>query len=263
MARKRNQVVVEQNKTDAETPSMDIASAPMNNKGEVPDKHEERTMKTKETKTLQSSHPQENISRYGKPKRKAPNPGEGMKRNKMASKPARPDKPPRPNSIMKMAALIKGKRKAPNPPSKPPKEVQHDKVAIVKPFDPLAETNESKEGENNTTDTEVQIENQPNKPAVSETICEEDDGVDNKNKNSSNDTADERNDVTVDKDVDNNEFDDNDNEMNETEPNLYENVKSKQNKHDYGAENIIDESRQSIMLSDNYPNLSRSRTSVV
>ena len=133
----------------------------------------------------------------------------------------------------------------------------------MKPFDPLAETKESKEFENNTTDTEVQIEKQPNKPAVSETTYEVDDSVDNNNKNSSNDTGDELNDVAVDKDVNNNEYGDSDNDMNEPGPNLYENVKSKQSKHDYEIVNVIDASRQSIMLSDDYPNMSRSRTSIV
>ena len=109
-ARKRNQEVVEQNKIDAETTSMDQKPAPMNNKDKVLDTDEENVMEAKETKTLQSSYPQQNMARYGKTKRKAPNPGEGMERNQMASKPARPDKPPRPNSIMKMAALIKGKK---------------------------------------------------------------------------------------------------------------------------------------------------------
>ena len=260
MARKRNQEVVEQNKTDAETPSIDLKTAPMNSKGKDLHTDEENAVEAKESKTQQSSYPQQNMARHGKTKRKAPNPGEGMKRNQMASKPARPSKPPRPNSIMKMAALIKGKRKAPSPSRKPPKEVKHEKVAIVKPFDPLAETKESKEGESNTTDTEVQIENQPNKAPASETIYEVDDGVD---KNSLNDAADELSDVTVDNDVDNNEYGDSDNEANKREPNLIENVKSKQNTHDYETENVIDASRQSIMLSDNYPNMSRSRTSIV
>ena len=164
---------------------------------------------------------------------------------------------------MRMAALIKGKRKAPNPPSKPPKEVKQEKVAVVKPFDPLAE---SKEPENNTADTETSIENKPRKATTSETICEAVENVDDKSKNSTSDIAGELNDTTVDNSVENSKYNDNDNEMNEPapEPNLYENIKSKHLRKDDGyTEVVIDESRQSIMLPDNYPNLSRSRTSVV
>ena len=262
--RKRNKEVVEQKKVDAETSSTDLRPAAMKNKGKILDMNEESVIGTKETKTLQNVYPQQNMARYGKPKRKAPNPGEGMttERKQMGAKPARPDKPPRPNSIMRMAALIKGKRKAPNPPSKAPKEVKHEKVAVVKPFDPLAE---SEEPENNTTHTEAQIENKPHKAATSETICEADENVDDKRKNSTSDTAGELNDITMDNSVENSEYGDNDNGMNEPapEPNLYENVKSKHSKDDGYTEVVIDESRQSIMLPDNYPNLSRSRTSVV
>ena len=134
VARKRNKEVVEQNKVDAETSSTDLRPAAMKNRGKILDMDEESVNGAKETKTLQKNYSQQNMARYGKPKRKAPNPGEGMttERKQMATKPARPDKPPRPNSIMRMAALIKGKRKAPNPPSKSPKEVKHEKVAVVK-----------------------------------------------------------------------------------------------------------------------------------
>ena len=267
VARKRNKEVVEQNKVPAETPSTDLRPAAMKDKGKTLYMDEESAKETKETKALQSDYPQQNMARYGKNKRKAPNPGESMttERKQMAAKPARPDKPPRPNSIMRMAALIKGKRKAPNPPSKSPKEVKHEKVAVVKPFDPLAETKESEQLENNTADIEAQIEYQSRKAATSETICEADENVDDTSKNSTSDTAGELNDVTVDNGVENNEYSDNDNEMNEPapEPNLYENVKSKDSKDDGYTEVVIDESRQSIMLPDNYPNLSRSRTSVV
>ena len=261
VARNRNKEIVQQNKIPAETPYTDLRPASMKNKDKTLDTDEESTKETKETKTLQSDYPQQNNARYGKTKRKAPNPDEGMtmERKQMAAKPARPDKPPRPNSIMRMAALIKGKRKAPNPPRKPPTEVKHEKVAVVKPFDPLAETKESEEPENNTTDTEAQIENQPRKEATSETIYEVDDSVDDKSRNSTNDTADELN------GVENSECSDNDSEMNEPEPEpyLYENVKSQHSKDDGYTEVVIDESHQSIMLPDNYPNLSRSRTSVV
>ena len=267
VARRKNKEVVEQNKVDAETSSTDLRPAAMKNKGKILDMDEESVTGTKEAKTLQNDYPQQNMARYGKTKRIAPNPGEGMtmERKQMAAKPARPDKPPRPNSIMRMAALIKGKRKAPNPPSKAPKEVKHEKVAVVKPFDLLAETKESEEFENNTTHTETQIENQPRKAATSETICETDENVDDKSKSSTNDTADDLNDTTVENSVENSEYSDNDNEMNEPapEPNLYENLKSKHSKDDGYTEVVIDESRQSIMLPDNYRNLSRSRTSVV
>ena len=264
VARKRNKEVVEQNKVDAETSSTDLRPAAMKNKGKILDMDEESVTGTKETKTLQNVYPQQNMALYGKTKQKAPIPGEGMTtdRKQMATKPARPDKPPRPNSIMRMAALIKGTRKAPNPPSKTSKEVKHEKVAVVKPFDSLAET---KENEELTTDTEAPIENQPHKAATSEIIYEADENVDDKSKNSTSDIAGELNDVTVDNGVQNSEYSDNDNEMNEPapEPNLYENVKSKHSKDDGYTEVVIDESRQSIMLPDNYPNLSRSRTSVV
>ena len=180
VTRKRNKEVVQQNKVDAETPSTDLRPATMKDKDKILDKDEDSVNGTKETKTLQNDYSQQNMARYGKTKRKAPNPGEGMtmERKQMAAKPARPDKPPRPNSIMRMAALIKGKRKAPNPPRKPPKE-----VAVVKPFDPLAETKESEELENNTRDTEAQIKNQPRKEATSETIYEADENVNDKSKN--------------------------------------------------------------------------------
>ena len=267
MARKRNKEVVQQNKVDAETPSTDLRPAAMKDKGKILDKDKESAKEPKETKTLPTDYTQQNKARYGKPKRKAQNPGEGMttERKQMGAKPARPDKPPRPNSIMRMAALIKGKRKAPNPPSKAPREVKHEKVAVVKPFDPLAETKESEELENNIAHTDAPIENQSRKAATSETICEADENVDDKSKNSTSDIAGELNDVTVDNGVENSEYSDNDNEMNEPapEPNLYENVKSKHSKDDGYTEVVIDESRQSIMLPDNYPNLSRSRTSVV
>ena len=263
VARKRNNEVVEQNKIDAETPSTDLQSVAMKDKGKTLDMDEERSIETKETKTLQNDCPQQNMVRYGKTKRKAPSPGERMTmdRKQMATKPARPDKPPRPNSIMRMAALIKGKRKAPNPPSKSPKEVKHEKVAVVKPFDPLEETEGSEERENNIVDTEAPTENQTHKAATSETIYEADDRscVANESKNSTN----ELNDITADNGVENSECSDNDNEMNKPEPNLYQNVKSKQSKDDGYTDIVIDESRQSIILPDNYPNLSRSRTSVV
>ena len=262
VTRKRNKEVVKQNKVDAETPSMDLRPATMKHKGKTLDKDEERVSWAKKTKTLQNVYPQQNMAGYGKTKRIAPNPVEGltMERKQMAAKPARPDKPPRPNSIMRMAALIKGKRKAPNPPSKAPKEVKHEKVAVVKPFDPLAE---SAEPENNTADTEAPIENKPHQAATSETICEADENVDDNSKNSTSDTVDQLNDITVDNGVENNECSDKENEMNAPEPNLYKNVKSKHSKDDGYTEVVIDESRQSVMLPDNYPNLSRSRTSVV
>ena len=265
ISRKRNKEAVNNNDEDFETSPTNLTPDTMNTKSEIPNLDEESLAEVKRTKAPKNNNLLQNETTRRKNKRKAPNPSEGgiLERKPKTSKPARPDKPPRPNSIMKMAALIKGKRKAPSPPGQTSKEMKYENVAVVKPFDPLAETKESKELENNATGTGAQIQNQPHKPAASETINEFDDSVQSKSKHSANDTVDELNDVTVNNDVEINECSDNDNEMNEPEPNLYENVKSKHGNDDCDTVNEIDFPRQSIMLPDSYPNMSRSRTSVV
>ena len=187
----------------------------------------------------------------------------GLEKKQTVGKPLKPNKPLRPNSIMKMAALIKGKKQAPNPPAKPSTKTTTDKVAVVKPFEIHSKeaTNDgAKDEESPATVHEIAKipSNYENIEAPDSQEEEYQCSVDDSNEANTYVNGPIKNDRS---------------KLNglAPDPSLYENIQSKRtekdddagNDDDWDTDDMKNESRKSILLTDTYANISRSRTSIV